>query len=75
MTDGEYRNDAEEAVAVAIDEAEEVRDSLDGLVERAVNDPGAPFAPDVIERFAELKKDNRAAFESLRAQLKATGCG
>jgi hypothetical protein len=74
MTDGEYRNDAEEAVAAAIDEAEEVHDSLDGLVERAVNDPGAPFAPDVIERLAELKKGNRAAFESLRAQLKATGC-
>ena len=39
--------DPEEAVAAAIDEAEEVRDPLDGLVESAATDPGAPFAPDV----------------------------
>ena len=58
----------------AIDAAEELRDPLVGLVERATIDPGAPFTPDVLERLATLKKDDRGAFESLRAQLKEAGC-
>ena len=37
--------------------------------ERAA-DPGAAFAPEVLERLAALKKEDRAAFEALRAQLK-----
>ena len=45
-----------------------------GLVEKTATDPGAPFAPDVLERLAALKKDDRAAFEALRAQLKKAGC-
>ena len=61
-------------IAATIDAAEELRDPLDGLVERAAIDPGAPFAPDVLERLAALKKDDRRAFESLRAQLKEAGC-
>ena len=61
-------------IVAAIDAAEELRDPLDGLVERAAIDPGAPFAPDVLERLATLKKDDRGAFESLRAQLKEAGC-
>ena len=32
------------------------------------------FAPEVLERLAALKKDDRAAFEALRAQLKKAGC-
>ena len=58
-------------VAAAIDGAEEIRDPLEGLVERAATDPGAAFAPDVLERLAALKKNDLAAFETLRAQLKA----
>jgi len=61
-------------IVASIDAAEELRDPLDGLVERATIDPGAPFAPDVLERLATLKKDDRGAFESLRAQLKEAGC-
>ena len=49
-------------------------DPLDGLVERTATDPGAPFEPDVLERLAALQKSDRAAFETLRAQLKAAGC-
>ncbi len=48
-------------------------DPLAGLVERAAIDPGAPFANDVIEALAEQRASNRAAFESLRAKLKAVG--
>ena len=66
--------DPEEAVAAAIDEAEEVRDLLDGLVESAATNPGAPFAPEVLEQLAILKAKDRAAFETLRAQLKQAGC-
>lgn len=58
----------------AIDAAEEVRDPLEGLVERTAADAGAAFVPEVLERLAALKRDNRAAFEALRAQLKKAGC-
>lgn len=61
-------------VAAAIDAAEDVRDPLEGLVERTATDPGAPFTQDTLARLAALKKDNRAAFEALRAQLKRTPC-
>jgi hypothetical protein len=64
------KNTAEEA----IHGAEEVRDPLEGLVEKTKNDPGAPFTPEVLARLATLKRDDRAAFEKLRAQLKDAGC-
>ena len=65
--------EAENSVGV-FDEAEENRDPLDGLMERATIDPGAPFAPEVLEQLAALQKHDRAAFETLRAQLKEAGC-
>ena len=37
-------------------------------------DPGAAFASEVLERLAAMKKDDRASFEALRAQLKSAGC-
>jgi hypothetical protein len=55
-------------------EEEEVRDPLDGLVERTSADRGAPFAPEVLERLVALKRTDRAAFEAVRAQLKKAGC-
>jgi hypothetical protein len=64
----------DDPISAAIDAAEEVRDPLDGLVERTGTDPGAAFAPEAIERLAMLKRDDRAAFEALRAQLKRAGC-
>ena len=57
-----------------IDAAEDVRELLDGLVERTTVDPGSAFQPEVLEELATLKKVNRAAFEGLRAQLKRVGC-
>jgi hypothetical protein len=74
MNDAEHHFDPEEAVAAAIEHAEEVLDPLDDLIERTRTDPGAPFAPDVLERLAALQKGDRASFETLRAQLKAAGC-
>ena len=69
----DHRSLAESLIAAAIDAAEDVVDPLDGLVEKAATDRGAAFMPDVLERLAALKKENRAAFESLRSKLKQAG--
>jgi hypothetical protein len=66
--------EAEKLVADIIGDAEEFQDPLDGLVERTKSQPGAAFMPEVLERLAELKRDDRGAFEALRAQLKGAGC-
>lgn len=68
--DGEDLN----PIVDAIDAAEEISDPLDGLVEKSAEDPGAAFAPDVLERLVALKAEDRAAFEALRAKLKKAGC-
>ena len=71
---GDDTKEPENLIAAAIDAAEDIRDPLEGLVEKTATDPGAPFAPDTLVRLAALKKDDRAAFEALRAQLKSAGC-
>jgi hypothetical protein len=63
----------ENVIAAAIDAAEEIRDPLEGLAERTATDPGAPFVADILVRLVALKKEDRAAFEALRAQLKGAG--
>jgi hypothetical protein len=66
--------EANHLIADAIDGAEEVSDPLSGLAEKAADDPGAPFMPEALEALSALKRDNRAAFEALRSQLKKAGC-
>jgi len=61
-------------IADAIGAAEGIADPLDGLAENCAADPGAAFTPEVLERLAALKKEDRAAFELLRSQLKKSGC-
>jgi hypothetical protein len=61
-------------IAIAIEEAEDIRDPLEAVLGKTATDPGAPFAPNVLERLAALKKDDRPAFELLRAQLKRANC-
>lgn len=76
MTD-EHDNETDATeipIAEAIGAAEDIRDPLDGLVEKCAADPGAAFTPEVLERLATLKKDDRAAFELLRSKLKKAGC-
>ena len=65
---------SDDAISAAIEAAEEIRDPLEGLVEKTAIDPAAPFAPDALERLAALKKDDPAGFERLRAQLKDAAC-
>jgi hypothetical protein len=70
----EHENETEKMIAATIDAAEVVSDPLEGLVERTATDPGAAFAPAVMERLAALQKEDLAAFEVLRSQLKKAGC-
>jgi hypothetical protein len=63
-----------EKIHKLVDDSEELKDPLDGLVEKTATDPGVAFTPEAIERLAALKKDDRAAFEALRAKLKQAGC-
>ena len=65
---------SDDAISAAIEAAEEIRDPLEGLVEKMAIDRGAAFAPEILERLMALKRDDRAAFEALRAQLKKAGC-
>jgi hypothetical protein len=74
MSDTDHPNEPEDLIAAVIDAAEDIRDPLEGLVERTATYPGAPFATDALMRLALLKKDDRAAFEALRARLKGAGC-
>jgi len=74
MNSTDNPGEPENLIAAAIDAAEDIRDPLDGLVEKTAADPGAPFAHEALERLAALKKDDRAAFEALRAQLKKASC-
>jgi hypothetical protein len=71
---GNIENDTENLIAEVIDGAADIRDPLDGLVEQVRADPGAAFAPEVLERLAALKNEDRAAFEVLRSNLKKFGC-
>jgi hypothetical protein len=70
----EHENETEKMIAATIDAAEVVSDPLEGLVERTATDLGAAFAPAVMERLAALQKEDLAAFEVLRSQLKKAGC-
>jgi hypothetical protein len=70
----DVRCEEEESIRDIIESAEEVRDPLDGLLERTKDDVGAPFKPDVLERLADLKKSDRASFEVIRSGLKKSGC-
>jgi hypothetical protein len=68
-------NDCEKPVGDNENETIEIElDPIVGLVEKTAEDPGAPFAPEVIRGLSDLKHNDRAAFEALRAQLKRNGC-
>lgn len=67
-------NALEDPIRAAIDDAEEIRAPLEDLLARTEADPGAPFALDVLEALIALRREDRAQFEGLRAQLKRAGC-
>lgn len=65
---------AADNISDAIDGAEEVRDPLADLVQRTRVNPGTPFEPEVLKALLDLAQRDRAAFETLRSELKAAGC-
>src|SRR6516225_12403084 len=74
LAEGWTTADAAKFIADAVSwEPKTATDPLDGLVERAQADAGAPFTSDVLQRLAALKTEDRAAFEALRAELKREG--
>ena len=54
--------------------AEEFPDPLDGLIGRVLDDPGAPFVPEVLEALSALKGEDLAAFDVISVRLKDAGC-
>jgi hypothetical protein len=48
--------------------------ALNGLVERAASDPGAPYTQNVIDALILLKRNDLSEFERLRMRLKKIGC-
>lgn len=74
MMTADHENEDKNPIAAAIDAAEEIPDPLDGLVEKSATNPRAAFMPEVLPLLAALKKQDRAAYESLRSQLKQSGC-
>jgi hypothetical protein len=46
----------------------------DVLVKTVATDAGAPFKPETLKQLVSLKKEDRAALEALRAQLKQAAC-
>jgi hypothetical protein len=46
----------------------------DELVKKTESDPGAPFAPENIQKLAAYKRADRAKFETLRTRLWKAGC-
>jgi DNA primase len=74
LEEGWTTADAAKFIADAVSwEPKTTTDPLDGLVERAQADAGAPFTSDVLQRLSALKTGDRAAFEALRAELKRAG--
>jgi hypothetical protein len=72
---GELDNKTSDAeIAEAIGAAEDIPDLLKSLIETSAANPGAAFAPEVLERLSVLKEENRAASEMRRSKLKDTDC-
>ncbi len=66
--------DANDAKKPELSLAEGGSAACDALVAATTENPGAPFAADVVREIAQLKRANRVVFESLRTRLKKAGC-
>ena len=54
-----------------VEDVVDATDPLAGLVEKTAADPGAPFAPEILASLADLRKADRAAFESPAGRTQA----
>ena len=66
--------DTQSQIAATIDAAEPFRDPFEELIAETAKAPGRPFAPESIKMLATLKKEDLAAFETVRAKLKDADC-
>lgn len=64
---------AEEAVLNATNMAKKTESALFNLLSRVTQDKGEAFKSEVIEALSNLKRTNRADFESMRSKLKEAG--
>ena len=71
---GDHEHEPEDLIAAAIEAAEEIRDPLDGLVEKTATDPGAAVHARGARAARGPEEEDRAAFEALRSNLKKAGC-
>jgi hypothetical protein len=70
MSGADDSAEAENLIAAAVDAPEDIRDALDGLVERTATDPGAPFAPDVLGTIEYARKYINAGFRPIPVSYK-----
>jgi hypothetical protein len=65
--------ETEARIAAAIEHAEEINHPLQGLIDKAGSDSTAPFYSEVLSCLLDLKREDPAAFERMRAELKRVG--
>ena len=68
----ETNSDEEDPIGGA-KELRDPPDPLKGLVEKCASDPGAAFTPEVLERLATRRKEDRAANLSKNAYQRPRG--
>jgi putative DNA primase/helicase len=56
-----------------INNAEDVCDPIEALLDESKENPGAPFIPEHLKCLIELKQNSLAEYEAVRAKLKSTG--
>ena len=71
---GEIGNGSANGISNETGDTQEICEFIEDLVEKCTEDPSYVFHPEVVERLAYLKQENRLAFESLRVRLKKVGC-
>ena len=68
----DHENETEGLIAAALDSAEDIRDPLEGLVEKATTDPAAPFMPEVLAEESGDKGGRRPTQATILIDLAQT---
>jgi hypothetical protein len=65
--------ETEAEIAKAFENAMEIFDPLDLLLDEVAEDPGAPFRPELLAELADLKHEDEAAYDAKLSKLKDAG--
>jgi hypothetical protein len=68
----DHENETEGLIAAALDSAEDIRDPLEGLVEKTTTDPAAPFMPEVLAEESGDKGGRRPTQANILIDLAQT---